>query len=38
MPLTVTEQAAAALKQFLETQERDAQQVLRLVADEQGNH
>jgi Fe-S cluster assembly iron-binding protein IscA len=38
MSLTVTEQAAAALKQFLETQERESEQVLRLVADDQGNH
>jgi Fe-S cluster assembly iron-binding protein IscA len=38
MSLTVTEQAAAALKQHLEMQDRDADQVLRLVSDEAGNH
>lgn len=38
MALTVTNEAAAALKQFLETQEREAEQVLRLVSDGEGNH
>ena len=38
MSLTVTEQAAAALKQYLETQEREEDQVLRLVSDGEGNH
>jgi iron-sulfur cluster assembly protein len=38
MSLTVTEQAAAALKQYLETQEGEEDQVLRLVSDGEGHH
>lgn len=38
MSLTVTQQAAAALKQYLETQDHEEAQVLRLVSDGEGNH
>jgi Fe-S cluster assembly iron-binding protein IscA len=38
MSLTVTQQAAAALKQYLGTQDREEDQVLRLVSDGEGNH
>ena len=38
MSLNVTQQAAAALKQYLESQDREENQVLRLVSDREGNH
>lgn len=38
MSLTVTDQAAAALSQYLESQAREEEQVLRLIADGEGNH
>lgn len=38
MSLTVTDQAAAALKQYLESQDHEVEQVLRMVSDGEGNH
>jgi Fe-S cluster assembly iron-binding protein IscA len=38
MALTVTEQATAALKELLEVQDHESEQVLRLLAEREGIH
>ena len=38
MALTVTEQATAALKELLEVQDHESEQVLRLLAESEGIH
>ena len=38
MSLIVTAEATAAMKQFLHTQDRKEDQVLRLISDGAGNH